>query len=119
MGDHRQDCTDGRQRQHHGDAVAAKAGGQLLDDGLRQHCLGDRADLGIEARLRLAHVVAAAVERTAERADRCRVGRAPGHVLRLEGMLADGAGDGGQVLPAVARLAREVKLALRTPGDER
>src|SRR5262245_40135188 len=119
MGDHREDGSDGRQGEHDGDAIATEACGQLLNDAPRQYCLGDRANLCVEARLRLAHVVAAAVERTAERADRCRIGRAPGHIFRLEWMLADGTGDVGKVLPAVARLASEIEPALRTPGDQR
>ena len=69
--------------------------------------------------MRLAEIVAARIERAAQRTDRAGIGRAGGHVLRFERMLADTALDRFQVLPAPLRLARDVIFAVGGPGDQR
>ncbi len=69
--------------------------------------------------MRLAEVVAARIERTAQRADRSGIGRAGGHVLGLERVLADTALDRFQILPASFRLARDVIFAVGRPCDQR
>ena len=63
--------------------------------------------------------MAAGVERTAQRTDRPRIGRAPGHVLRLERVLADRTDQRFPVLPGFARLARQIVFALGQIGDGR
>lgn len=119
VGDHRQDDADAGDRDHRRNRVTAEPCRELCDDRFGQHRLGHGRDLRVQPRLRLAHVVAAAVERTAERADRRRIGRAPGHVLRFERMLADRAGDLAFGEPALARLAGEIEFPFRPPGDQR
>ena len=69
--------------------------------------------------MRLAQIVAARVERTAQRTDRAGIGRAGGHVLGLERVLADTALDRFEILPAALRLARDVIFAVGGPGDQR
>ena len=103
----------------HGDAVAPQPGLQFVDGPLRQDTGGHRMALRAEMRMRLAHVMAARIERTAQRTDRRRIGWAPGHVLGLEWMLADRAGQRLHGLPLLARLAGEGIFALGGPGDGR
>src|SRR5262245_22902594 len=69
--------------------------------------------------MRLAEIVAPCVERAAQRADRAGIGGAGGHVLRLEGMLADAALDRLDILPAPFWLSRDVVFPVRRPGDQR
>src|SRR5579871_1470683 len=69
--------------------------------------------------MRLAEVMAARVERAAQRADRTGIGGAGGRVLRLEMMLANAALDLLDVLPALLRLACDVELSISRPGDHR
>jgi hypothetical protein len=119
MGDHRQDGADRSQRQHHGDAIAAEAGGQLLDNGFGSRALATVPTCALKRAFGL-HMSwqRLSSEQHSEQIG-CRIGRAPGHVLRLERMLADRTGDVRQVLPALARLAGEVEPALGAPGDQR
>ena len=63
--------------------------------------------------------MAAAVKRAAERTDRRGIGGTPGHVFRLERVFADRAGDAAFLTPLLARLAGEIKFALRAPGNQR
>ena len=88
-------------------------------DRLRQQRAERLGDLRLDPRMRLAEVVAARVERTAQRADRPGIGRTGRHVLGLERMLADAALDRFEVLPAALRLARDVIFAVGGPGDQR
>ena len=69
--------------------------------------------------MRLAEIVAARVERTAQRADRSGIGGARRHVLGLERMLANTALDRFEILPAPLRLARDVIFAVGGIRDER
>src|SRR5690349_3648587 len=85
----------------------------------RQQLAERLRDLRLHPRMRLAEIVAAGIERAAQRADRAGIGRAGGGVLRLEMMLADTALDLFDVLPALLRLARDVVFAVGEPGDRR
>ena len=116
VGNHAEDDADQGDRDRGSNAVPAEARRKPGDHRLRQHLPGDGAHLRVEAGVRLAHVVAAAVERTAERADRRGIGGTPGHVLGLERMLADGAGDGAGGFPAAAGLAGKIEASA---GGER
>lgn len=118
LGDHGEDDADAGNGERRGDAVAAEAGGKRRCHRRRQDRGGDAGDLRVEARLWFAEIVAAAVERAAERADRCGIGGAPGHVLGLERMLADRAGDGMLLRPALSGFAGKVEFAAGCPGDE-
>ena len=88
-------------------------------DRLRQHLAQRLRHLRADSRMRLAEIVTARVERTAQRADRAGIGGAGGHVLRLEAVLADAALDLFDVLPAPSWLARNVIFAVGCPGDQR
>ncbi len=88
-------------------------------DRLRQHLAQRLRHLRANSRMRLAEVVAARVERTAQRADRPGIGGAGGHVLGLERMLADTALDRFEILPAPLRFARDVIFSVRSPRDQR
>ena len=67
--------------------------------------------------MRLAQVVAARVERTAQRADRAGIGRTRRHVLGFEGVLADAALDRLDILPTSFRLARDIVFSVGRIGD--
>ncbi len=107
--------------QHHEDGKQAEElDNARTDPGrqrFRQQGGGDAGRLRLQPRLRLAQVVAAGVERAAQRADRPRIGRAEGHVLGLEFVFADGAADTVKLLPIGPRLARQVVFALGRPSD--
>src|SRR5690242_18701981 len=75
--------------------------------------------LRLDARMRLAEIVAARIERAAQRADRAGVGGTGGHVLWLERVLADTALDLFDILPAPPWLARDVIFPIGRPGDQR
>ena len=114
-----EDEADAGDDQHRCGEIAAKAGAELFHHPGGQGGGCDRFRLIGQPCLRLAAVAAAGIQRAAERADRHLIGRAIGHVLRLERVLADRAGDGGAGLPVAARLAGQIIFALRAPGDER
>src|SRR3954469_19704589 len=86
-------------------------------DRLRQYLAQRLRHLRANARMRLAEIVAACVERAAQRADRAGISGAGGHVLGLERMLADAALNRFEVLPAPLRLARDVVFAVGNPCD--
>ena len=89
-----------------------------LIDRLRQDLAERLGELRLDPRMRLAEIVAAGVQRTAQGADRPRVSGAGGHVLRLERMLADAALDRLEVLPAPFWFARDVVFAVGGPCDQ-
>ena len=117
--DQQQDGAD--QRHEHGEQAEILHDARA--DARRQRGRQQRVDhcgrLRLQPRLRLAEVVAARIERAAQRADRPRIGRAIGGVLGLEFEVADRAADFAQRLPIRPRLARQVVLALGRPGDRR
>ena len=90
----RQDRSYERHGEGHRHAETAEPGSEPFqcpvgEQGLCQRqCLRPRVGLG------LAQVMTARIQRAAERTDRRRISGAPRHILRLEGMLADRAGDG-------------------------
>src|SRR5258708_12965419 len=76
-------------------------------------------DLRLDPRVWLAEIVTARIQRTAQRADRAGIGRAGGHVLGLERMLADTALDRLEVLPPPLWLAPDVIFSLPGPAHPR
>ena len=88
-------------------------------DELWKHLAEGFGELRLHPRMRLAQVVAAGVERAAQRADRAGVGRAGGHVFRLERMFTDAALDGFEILPAPFRLACDIIFSAGRPRDHR
>ncbi|MNK90344.1 hypothetical protein D3C87_1103930 [compost metagenome] len=119
MGDERQYAANGGDGDGRRHAITSEPCGEFCHQLVGQERFCDRRDLIVELGLRLAHVMAAAVQRAAERTDRRRIGRTPCHVFRLERVFADGAGDGAQLAPFLARLAGQIEFALRAPGDQR
>ena len=79
----------------------------------RQHAAQQHhAICSVKRLLVLQQVVAARIERAAERADRAVIGRAKGHVLALEVVLADAAAQlDALAVPVRLRLARDVVSA--------
>ena len=114
------DAEDERDRRHQGRHQREVAPERRADPGGgagRRHAGQDRLRLRLQAPVRLAEVAAAGVEGAAERADRPRIGGALGHVLGLERVLADPAGDLGRAVPVGLRGPGEVVAAARRPGD--
>src|SRR6185312_14581716 len=70
--------------------------------------------LRLDPRMRLAEILAARVERTAERTDRAGIGRARGHVLRLESVLAETALDRLKVASSASACGR-YSICRRSP----
>ena len=99
--------------------IMAKLGVDPGVDRLRQQFAERFGNLCLNARVRLAEIVTARVKRTAQRADRSGIGRAAGHILRFERMLADAALDGFEILPAPLRLARDVIFSSGRKRDQR
>src|SRR3989442_13954551 len=87
-------------------------------DRLRQHLAQRLRHLRANSRMRLAEIVAARVERTAQRTDRAGIGGAGGHVLPLEQNLADTELERLAGLPATLRVSGAVIFFVGRPGDQ-
>src|SRR5580704_18975760 len=82
--DQRQNGTDDADKKRQHAEIAADMGVQERDDSLRQCLAEPREKLIGDARLRLAAIAAARLERATKRADGSRIGGAVRHVLGLE-----------------------------------
>ena len=142
--DRREQQAERRHRQAHQQQILAELGIEPAPHGGGQQARRRLAPLGRPARVGLAEIVAAGVERAAQRADGALVGGARGHVVVFVLALANAAldrGGRGQALVGAGgagritlhgrrrrcgrdgdhplRLARQVVAAARGPGNQR
>ncbi len=86
---------------------------------LRKHLAKGFGKLGLYPCMRLAQIMAAGIERAAQRADRTGIGWTGSHVFRFERMFTDTALDRFEVLPAPLGFSRDIILSTRRPRDHR
>ena len=111
-----------REQRHdgqHQQQVVAEAGIERGPPALRQQAAQRGRPLCGEAPIGLAQIVAARIERAAQRADRPLIRGAMRHVIAFVVALADHAAARAEALVAAFGLACDVVLALRRPGDQR
>ena len=117
------DQREDERHQHAGQAEGEREGDDVRPDpppvARGQHAGERTLELLVHASVWLAHVVAARIERAAERADRPGVGGARCRVLALELVLADAAPHQGPVGRGRRGLAGEVESTARRQRDQR